>query len=84
MTFDEHLFSYLTLKTYDGTDHYLHFICQSANFEVGQSNKLGKGSFNIIQLRQVGKVVGLLDKLVGMFDSQPFGNDPYEVSWYTF
>ena len=26
--------------------------------------------FNIILLRQVGKVVGLLDKLVGMFDSQ--------------
>ena len=31
--------------------------------------------FNIIQLRQVGKVVGLLDKLVGMFDSQHIGND---------
>ena len=29
--------------------------------------------FNIIQLRQVGDVVGLLDKLVGMFDSQPLG-----------
>ena len=38
--------------------------------------------FNIIQLRQIGKVVGLLDKLVGMFDSQPLGNDRYEVSWY--
>ena len=38
--------------------------------------------FNIIQLRQVGKVVGLLDKLVGMFDSQPLGNDRYEVSRY--
>ena len=48
----------------------VHFICQSANFEVGQSNKLGM-KFNIIQPRQVGKVVGLLDKLVGMFDSQP-------------
>ena len=35
--------------------------------------------FNIIQLRQVGKVVGLLDKL-GMFDSQLLGNDRYEVS----
>ena len=35
--------------------------------------------FNIIQLRQVGKVVGVLDKL-GMFDSQPLGNDQYEDS----
>ena len=31
--------------------------------------------FNIIKLRQVGKVVDLLDKPVGMFDSQPLGND---------
>ena len=38
--------------------------------------------FNIIQLRQVGKVVGLLDKLVGMFDSQLLGNDRYKVSRY--
>ena len=37
--------------------------------------------FNLIQLRQVGKVVGLLDKPVGMFDSQPLGNDRYNVSW---
>ena len=36
--------------------------------------------FNIIQLRQVGQVDGLLDKLVGMFDSQSLGNDRYEVS----
>ena len=36
--------------------------------------------FNIIQLRQIGKVGGLLDKLVGMFDSQPLGNDRYEVT----
>ena len=36
--------------------------------------------FNIIQLRQVGKVVGLLDKLVGMFNSQPLGYDQYEVN----
>ena len=35
--------------------------------------------FNIIQLRQVGKVVGLLDKLVGMVDSQHIGNDRCEV-----
>ena len=35
--------------------------------------------FNIIQLRQVGKVVGLLDKLIGMFDSQHIGNDRCEV-----
>ena len=38
--------------------------------------------FNIIQLRQAGKVVGLLDKLVGMFDIQPLGTDRYEVVSY--
>ena len=38
--------------------------------------------FNIIQLRQLGKVVGLLDKLVGMFDSQHIGNNQCEVKVY--